>query len=28
LMKEQGWEVLLVSADGREIQQICQPWNT
>jgi len=22
LMKEQGWEVLLVSADGREIQQI------
>jgi hypothetical protein len=24
LMKEQGWEVLLVSADGREIQQICR----
>ena len=24
LMKEQGWEVLLVSADGREVQQICR----
>jgi len=24
LMQEQGWEVLLVSADGREIQQICR----
>jgi glycosyltransferase involved in cell wall biosynthesis len=24
LMKEQGWEVLLVSADGREIQQVCR----
>lgn len=24
LMKEQGWELLLVSADGREIQQICR----
>lgn len=23
-MKEQGWEVLLVSADGREVQQICR----
>ena len=23
-MKEQGWELLLVSADGREIQQICR----
>jgi glycosyltransferase involved in cell wall biosynthesis len=24
LMKEEGWEVLLVSADGREVQQICR----
>ena len=24
LMKEQGWEPVLVSADGREIQQICR----
>lgn len=24
LMKEQGWEPILVSADGREIQQICR----
>jgi glycosyltransferase involved in cell wall biosynthesis len=24
LMMEQGWEVFLVSADGREIQQICR----
>lgn len=23
-MKEQGWEPILVSADGREIQQICR----
>ncbi|MDA0315396.1 MAG: glycosyltransferase [Bacteroidetes bacterium] len=24
LIKEQGWEVLLVSADGREVHQICR----
>ena len=24
LMQEQGWNLLLVSADGREIQQICR----
>ena len=24
LMKEQGWEVLVVSSDGREVQQICR----
>lgn len=24
LMREQGWEVLLVSADGREVYQICR----
>jgi glycosyltransferase involved in cell wall biosynthesis len=24
LMKEEGWELLLVSADGREVQSICR----